>query len=145
MAGVRADGAETSRNPLMRYHDFHLRGYEVGNCGASITLDLVSDYPDREKEESAIEFSDVLAYRFIHTGGAIIVDILEIPIGVFLAKHEVELARWAHQHGLGHWQDNTKVFQDKLEATGYRAWEIDSAIGFEGLVIAKGVRQLPNE
>ena len=51
----------------MKYHDFHLQGYEVSEKGKTVTLNLVYDYPDTGKEESNIKFTDVTLYNFTHT------------------------------------------------------------------------------
>jgi hypothetical protein len=126
----------------MRYHDFHLAGYMVSDFGCTITLHLVYDYPGQAKEESVIQFSEVAAYHFIHTGGAIIVQITEEPIGGLFRRIGGDLAEWWRLHG-GYplWDDDLNTYQAKLEGAGYRSWTIDSAIGFEGFVIAKAVAQ----
>jgi len=78
----------------MRYHDFHLAGYEVRDYGSPIALHLVYDYPGQPKEESLIEFSEVGAYHFVHTGGAIITDLAELPISDLLERVGEELTGW---------------------------------------------------
>jgi hypothetical protein len=126
----------------MRYHDFHLAGYEVRDHGRTIILHLVYDYSGRPKEESLIEFSEVAAYHFVHTGGAIITDLKELPIGELLLRVGDQLAGWWHQHGGYHlWDDDRETYRSKLKESGYRAWSIGSAIGFEGFVIAKAIVQ----
>lgn len=131
----------------MRYHDFRLAGYEVRDYGSSILLHLVYDYPGRPKEESLIEFSEVAAYHFVHTGGAIITDLMELPISDLLLRVGDTLTGWWHQHGGYHlWDDDRETYRAKLTGSGYRAWSIGSAIGFEGFVIAKTIAQKePNQ
>ena len=126
----------------MRYHDFHLAGYTVSDFGAAVTLHLVYDYPGQAKEESVIQFSDVVAYHFIHTGGAIITDIAEEPIADLFQRIGRDLVEWWRLHG-GYqlWDDDLNRYRGKLERAGYHAWAIYSAIGFEGFVIAKAVVQ----
>ena len=126
----------------MRYHDFHLDGYEVRDHGSTIVLHLVYDYPGQPKEESLIEFSEVAAYHFVHTGGAIITDLMELPISDLLARVGDQLTAWWHQHGGYYlWDDDRETYRAKLKESGYRAWSIGSAIGFEGFVIAKVIAQ----
>jgi hypothetical protein len=126
----------------MRYHDFHLAGYTVSDFGGTITLYLVYDYPARAKEESVIGFSDVAAYHFVQTGGAIITEITEEPIAGLFRRIGGDLADWWRSHG-GYllWDDDLNTYQAKLEGAGYHAWTIGSAVGFEGFVIAKAVAQ----
>jgi hypothetical protein len=131
----------------MRYHDFHLAGYAVTDFGRTVSLCLVYDYPGVKKEESKIEFTDVAAYHFIHTGGAIITEIEEEKLGNLLSKIGGKLVEWWHLHG-GYvlWDDDPVAYGSKLQKEGYRAWTIDSAIGFEGFVIAKFVKEMaPNQ
>jgi hypothetical protein len=53
-----------------------------------------------------------------------------------------DLAEWWRLHG-GYqlWDGDLERYRGKLETAGYHAWTIDSAIGFEGFVIAKAVAQ----
>ncbi len=125
----------------MKYHDFHLESYLVSGFGNKITLNLIFDYPNRPKEKSSIEFTDVIAYNFIHTGGTIIADIDEISLTELLKKVGGNLLEWSHQHGgLKFLDKDLSVYKAKLENEGYKSWSIGSAIGFEGFVIAKSVK-----
>ncbi len=83
----------------MRFHDFHLAGYTVSDFGGTIVFDLVYDYPRQPPETSRIKFSDVAAYHFIHTGGAIILDIAELPLAELLQQVGDQLAEWWRLHG----------------------------------------------
>jgi hypothetical protein len=123
----------------VRFHDFHLAGYTVSDFGGTIVLDLVYDYPDRPSETSRIKFSDVAAYHFVHTGGAIITEIEEIRVPQLLKQVGDQLAEWSRMHGLLHWSDDRDQYAATLQQKGYRAWTIESAVGFEGFVIAKSV------
>jgi hypothetical protein len=78
----------------VRFHDFHLAGYTVSDFGGTIMLELVYDYPDQPRETSRIKFSDVAAYHFIHTEGAIIVDIAQISIPELMDHIGGQLAEW---------------------------------------------------
>ena len=125
----------------MRFHDFHLAGYSVSDFGSTIVLHLVYDYPDQPHEISRIRFSDVSAYHFIHTGGAIITDLEEVPLSQLIAEIGTQLAEWWRLHGgYPHWSDDRAKYIDTLEQSGHRAWKISSAIGFEGFVIAKSIQ-----
>ena len=130
----------------MRFHDFHLAGYTVSDFGGTIVLELVYDYPDQPRETSRIKFSDVAAYHFIHTGGAIILDIAEVPLPQLIHQLGDQLAEWWRIHGgYAHWSDDRTKYIETLEQSGYHAWTIDSAIGFEGFVIAKTAEQIEDE
>jgi hypothetical protein len=130
----------------VRFHDFHLAGYTVGQFGGEIVLHLVDDYPPRPKEESHIKFSDVAAYHFVHTGGAIILDIAQIPLSELLREVGDQLAEWWRLHGgYHHWSDDRAKYIEALEQDGFRAWTIASAIGFEGFVIAKTAEEIESE
>lgn len=126
----------------MRYHDFHLREYRVSDFGRSITLDLVLDYAGRPREESQIQFSDVILYNFTHTGGAIITDIEEADFESLLGDVGAALVDWNRWHGVSGWRDSLENYRDFLNAEGYKAWRIAAAIGFSGFVIGKSVGQI---
>jgi hypothetical protein len=131
----------------MRYHDYNLEGYSVRQNGAQITLHLVYDYSGAPKDWSHIEFSDVLVYNFTHTGSAIITEIYEVQLAPLVNEKKEDLAGWWKNHGgLGLWNDDAKIYGAKLESERYRAWRIDSAIGFEGFIIGKRIKQTePNQ
>jgi hypothetical protein len=125
----------------VRFHDFHLTGYSVSDFGGTIVLHLVYDYPDQPHETSHIRFSDVSAYHFVHTGGAIITDIAEVPLLQLITEIATQLSDWWRLHGgYAHWSDDPAKYIEALEHTGHRAWTIDSAIGFEGFVIGKSAQ-----
>jgi len=126
----------------MRYHDYHLEGYEVRDSGGTIVLHLASHCQGQVEDESLIEFSGVAAYQFVHTGGAIITDLAEIQIGNLLKQVGARLSEWWHRHG-GYpmWDDDQEKYLANLLRDGYRGWTIYSAIGFEGFVIAKAIAQ----
>jgi len=129
----------------MRYHDFHLREYQVSDFGKRITLHLVYDYAGRPKEESHIEFSGVALYNFTHTGGAIITDIEEASLGGLFEEIGGTLDEWHKQHGVPGLKNTLEDYRSTLDSAGHKAWRIDSAVGFGGFVVAKSVRQVaPN-
>ena len=124
----------------MKYHDFHLRSYVVSDFGKRITLDLVSDLSSAP-EVSTIEFTDVIAYRFVHTGGSIIIDISE---DTFLRATNETLLSFSEAMnslgGLSFREADGAGYQRRFEEMGYRTWTIISAIGFVGFVVCKTVR-----
>ena len=125
----------------MRFHDFHLAGYSVSDSGRTIVLHLVYDYPDQPHETSHIKFTDVSAYHFVHTGGAVITDIEELPLSQLIAEIGSQLSQWWQLHGgYAHWSDDPAKYIETLQRSGHRAWTISSAVGFEGFVIAKSVQ-----
>ncbi len=112
----------------MRFHDFHLSGYDVRQFGAEVVLHLVS--PRQGPEESHIRFTDVELYHFVHVGGTIIFGIDEVPVSQILDEFWERILRWAQQHGgVPHWdQDDRASYQAKIEADGYKAWDISSSM-----------------
>jgi hypothetical protein len=126
----------------MHFHDYHLSHYTVSEFGNRITLHLVFDYPNSPRRESAIEFSNVAAYHFIHTGGAIITDIEEVRIEDLIRDVGTDLAGWWRSHGgFAYWNDDPVIYRTALETNGYCSWKLRSAIGFSGFVIAKSITQ----
>jgi len=83
----------------VQLHDFRLKGYSVSAAGTRVMLDLEYAYPNQPKEESLIEFADIAAYHFVHTGGAIITDIEEVPLADLLDEVGGQLAEWWRLHG----------------------------------------------
>jgi hypothetical protein len=129
----------------MRFHDFHLSGYSVRNFGGEIVLHLIYDYPPQPPEQSHIRFTDVDFYHFIHTGGAILLDIAEIPLSDFLDQFWDRMSEWDRQHGISRWHEDRARYQAALQSESLRAWEIASAVGFAGVVIAKTIEDVTAE
>jgi hypothetical protein len=125
----------------MQYHDYHLRGYTVSEFGTRITLHLVYDYPGATVEDSFIEFVDVACYHFSHTTDAILTEIDERPLDTLLKDEENFLTKAAQQDGLRFWEESFPKYLDRLKREGYKAWQLDSAIGFTGFVVAKLMAQ----
>jgi hypothetical protein len=129
----------------VRFHDFHLSGYDVRQFGAEVVLHL--EWPGDSPEQSHIRFSDVELYHFVHTGGTIIFGIEEVALSQILDQSWECILHWAKQHGgVPHWdRDDRASYQAKLEAEGYKAWDISSSMGFEGFVIAKSIQDVTGE
>ena len=127
----------------MDFHDYHLSSYIVSNFGTRITLRLVYDYPPNPKQHSDIEFDGVVAYRFLHTGAAIITDIDEVTLANLVCEIGADLAEaWRLHGGYAYWNDDRDLYMRSLQDQGCHAWKISSAIGFAGYVIAKSISQL---
>ncbi len=124
----------------MRYHDYHLEGYEVSNRGERITLNLVYGYPGSETDESIITFEEVALYNFIHTAGAIITDIEEESLNDFLSGLADEITEWFRLYSVRYWKKSGfEGYVAGLVQSGFKVWRIESAIGFYGFVVAKRV------
>jgi hypothetical protein len=121
------------------YHDFHLRGYTVGDYGGSIVLDLVSGTePERC---TLLEFGGVESYRFLHTGGAIITYILKVPFMDAIRETGYDFARDFCQHGgLSVACDSNEEYGLHFARQGLHTWLIQSAIGFIGMVVAQSLK-----
>lgn len=123
----------------MKYHDYHLESYKVFERGESITLNLVYEYPGEETDKSTIEFKGVALYHFVNTTGAIITDIEEVSISGLLSDRSSEVIEWSRMYGVRHWKSGLASYVSYLECNAFKAWEITSAIGFYGFVIAKEI------
>lgn len=126
----------------MRYHDYYLSKYEVSDGGETITFHLVHGYPGEETDDSCIRFSNVALYNFVHTAGAIISNIEELPVAELLQDIGAEVAEWHRLYGIKLWKDGFEHYVASLQVGGYRAWRIESAIGLNGFVIAKSVKNV---
>ena len=129
----------------MTFHDWHLLGYSVTNGGTQITLHLTWDYPDQPVKFSDLRFSGVIAYHFMHTTGAIILDIEENDAGRFISEHADFFSLSAKSLGLRHWTGDIAAYTRDATARGLRAWTISSSIGFEGWIIAQNVEEDQNK
>jgi hypothetical protein len=123
----------------MRFHDYHLIGYEVRDRGETIVFDLLFDYPEHEKLHSKIKFHNVVVYNFIHTNQAIILDIEELPVDDLLEEVGDSMAEWSRLQGVLGWSGDLQHYKQYLDSNAYKAWRIESAIGFYGFVVAKAV------
>jgi len=99
-------------------------------------------HPNTPKGESTIRFSDVALYNFTHTTAAIITDIEEGTIADLLEEIGSRLFEWSRLHGVDSWTGNIETYREALQTDGYRAWRIQSAMGFYGFIVAKEVCQV---
>jgi hypothetical protein len=123
----------------MKVHDYHLRGYEVGDFGSVVALDLVYDYPAQPKCETRVRFSGVELYHFSHTTGTIIFGIEQIPLATLLDEQADFIRSAAHMQGVKGWKNDIETYSAYLLSAGVCAWEITSSIGFDGFVIARAI------
>jgi hypothetical protein len=123
----------------MRYHDYHLSKYEVSDRGETITFHLAYGYPGEETKQSCILFYDVALYNFVHTENSIITDIVELPISELLQEIGTDIVERNRKYRIRLWKDNLQNYSLLLQTEGYKAWSIESAVGFYGYIIAKAV------
>ena len=117
-------------------HDFQLRGYTVRDYGRSIVLDLIrGGEPERV---TWLEFSGVESYRFLHTGGASITDILEVPFMEAIRETGADFPEeFRQQGGLSVHFESNEDYARYYEKEGFHTWLIHSAIGFIGMVVGR--------
>lgn len=123
----------------MKYHDYHLESYEVSEFGESITLNLVYAYPGYEVDKSRIAFKGVAFHHFINTTGSIITGIEELSVEALLSKHSTQITEWSRVYGVRYWRSDMASYISYLKDNAFKSWEITSAIGFYGFVIAKEI------
>jgi hypothetical protein len=104
-----------------------------------IKFHLVYGYDGEETDTSDITFSDVALYNFVHTDNAIITDIYEVKPSELIEEKSSEITEWNRMHRVNLWEKDPTSYGAKLESLGYKAWHIESAIGFYGFVVAKEV------
>ena len=126
----------------MKYHDYHLIGYEVGDSGEKITLRLELPIGVGQIDRSMIEFSGVAFYQFQHTAGAIIVDLAEVASREVILQNR-EMIEWCAQNiGVRDWPGNFEQYLEHIGSKDLRGWLVESAIGFYGCIVAKNVSQV---
>ena len=125
----------------MKYHDWHLSGYTVSDYGSTVVLHFSWDYPGDEVRKNQIKFSEVAAYHFQHTEGAIITQIHPWPITAYFEKEKPFIESAKHT-GLRYWKTDMNQYRSDLEKANFRYWLVESAIGFSGFVLAKTVEEL---
>ena len=55
------------------------------------------------------------------------------------------MSQWDRQHGISRWDDDRAKYQAALESDSLRVWEIASAVGFAGVVVAKTIQDVTSE
>ncbi len=127
----------TSISAVTRSEISVARSFSISST--TIRLDLV-----RSRTFAFVRSSFI---TFVHSGGTIIFGIEEVPLSQILDQHWEDILHWATgRGGVPHWdRDDRASYQAKLEADGYKAWDISSSIGFEGFVIAKSIEDGTHE
>jgi hypothetical protein len=105
-------------------------------------MNLVYDYPGIPREESNIEFRGVVLYHFLHPAGAIITEIEETTPDDVMTELGETVTEWARLYGVNGWKVDRDQYCRWLTESGKKAWRIESAIGFYGIVIAESVAQI---
>lgn len=123
----------------MKYHDFTLQGYDVSDKGKSIILHLSLESKNSPSIKSDIRFCDVILYNFIHVSGSIITSIEEVNLSKCLTDKSTEILEWNRMFGVNQFKGSIEDYAIYLQDQNYKAWEITSAIGFYGFVIAQSV------
>lgn len=132
------NGTTSFPENIIRYHDFAPRGYEVRDYGGSIILDLYRKGPP--DQYSRLKFQDVESHSFTHTDSACITDIMETPFMEALKELGLDFRARLSQIGgsSGHLRTNGEI-GDYFASQGFKTWVISSAIGFEGMVVARSL------
>ncbi len=82
----------------------------------------------------------VVCYRFTHPSGAIITEIDEVDLAL-LVEEEASFLTDAAKYGLKHWTPGgMEEYVAHLQKEEVSAWRVESAIGFDGFVIARLLR-----
>jgi hypothetical protein len=111
----------------------------VSDRGETINFHLVYGYPGQETDQSCIRFSNVEFYDFSHTNNAIIVDIYEISISEFIEEFGSKLIELKRMYSVRRMNGSLDEYALTLSNENYKAWRIESAIGFSGIVVAKSI------
>ena len=108
---------------------------------------LVDTSTDLRMQALANNVRRVDAILFTHTHADHVFGIDEVPVSQILDEFWERILHWAQQHGgVRHWdRDDRASYQAKIEADGYKAWDISSSIGFAGFVIAKSIADVTDE
>lgn len=119
-------------------HDNHVLGYTVDV--AARTIVIRTEYRDGPgpREFTDVHFDGVLGYSIRDSLGGILSDIYPIDIQTFLARHADQLREGA-PYGWP-FQGTSRDLLSWLQGHGAVAFEINSAIGFDGFVVCKAMR-----
>ena len=121
-------------------HDYHLLEYRVADFGRTIEFDLRLT-SEKSSESLSFKFEKVLFYHFTHTQSAVLSNVIHVSLLELLEERWESFVAWNEQHGIEHFVPDRLEFTSILMDEGYTAWELCSALGFAGFVIAKEVSQ----
>jgi hypothetical protein len=127
----------------MRAHDNHIVGYEVDGRGRRIILHTENTYVPEPHPRLDVVFAGVELFQFRYADlVSILTEITEIPLREALERTTDEFAAGHHLCGWpAGWSlepARKEARLRELAAAGARFFEIGSAIGFEGWVVASG-------
>ena len=74
--------------------------------------------------------------------GAIITGIDQVQVDTLTSRHDSFFESAALQLGIEHWDSGLTAYTARLTGLDFRGWEISSAVGFSGFVVAKSVTQI---
>ena len=124
---------------MLKFHDYHLQKYEVSDHGKTVRLFLGYGYPGQETDWSQITFENVVLYNFVHSAYSIITDIEKVTVSSLFAEHRNIIENWNRLYGTNFWKEDIESSCSFLESNGYSGWHIESAVGFYGFIVARGV------
>jgi hypothetical protein len=124
-------------------HDWGLEGYSVTDYGQTVTLHLLRTDLGPPITRLDTIFSGVALYHFVHTQGAIICDIDEVPIEKILGEYGDRILEWHRLQGVSKFPRTISGYEGILREKGCLGWWIDSSMGFEGFIICESVSQSP--
>lgn len=78
-------------------------------------------------------------FAAVYSFGAIITDIEEVSLKELLSDHEASIKAWSADQGIADWHTGVEQLFEDWSALSLKAWCIESAIGFNGFVIATSV------
>jgi len=115
-------------------HDNDVLGYEVDVRTKTLVLRTEKSYVD-PIERTDVVFTDVLGYQLCDSLGGILCSIREIDIEKLLTNEAELFAKWMGCAYPFQYCDGDPATY--VRAAGAHAWDIDSAIGFYGFVVAR--------
>ena len=132
-------------NSLPSIHDHSLLEYRVDLANRRVTLITVPEPARIKPGTTALEtiFDGMEGHHFGSVAaGVIFLDIEEAPLEEFLPAHEIEFNEGSRMTGTPvWWKGSVSEAQRYLTERKVRAFEINSSYGFDGWVLAVGVRQ----
>ena len=115
------------------FGDFHLAGYVV-DCGRAEIRLRATD----KRRVTEVVFFGVQAYHFEHDNfGTILGHIVELLLEAFLEQHAAQFDEGSRQEAWPlFWQGSVASALAHLKAASVRAYEVTSAYGMGGWVLA---------
>ena len=135
---------------LPSVHDHTLMEYCVSLDRASVVLrtSRPAGMEPASRSQQSVVFEGCEAHHFRHSSpGSILGEIIECPLPAFLENIQAELDKGSRESGWPKWwQASVSDALNYLGARSIRAFEITSAYGFSGWVLARSCRvmEAPN-